>query len=171
MRLHSVLSPQCEVRESPLQGLGVYAKAEISRGDWVAIWGGKVYSHAEIEELADSYPHFASHPVSVFEGYALASTSLTRFDDAERFNHSCSPNVGVKGQIVVVARRRIRRGEELVFDYGTTESGFEPFECRCGSKRCRGTIDGTAWQDPAFQRRHRGWFSWYLAEAIRRQRK
>lgn len=169
-RLHSLLSPRCEIRQSPLAGIGVFANTDISRGDWVALWGGKIYSHEEIDALAENYPNFASHPVSVFEGYSLASTSLTRIDDAERFNHSCSPNIGIRGQIVVVARRRIQAGEELCFDYGTSETGFEPFSCQCGSKDCRDLIDGTAWTDPAFQRRHRGWFSWYLAEAIRRQK-
>ena len=27
-------------------------------------------------------------------------TSNTAIDDAERFNHSCDPNVGVKGQVI-----------------------------------------------------------------------
>lgn len=47
-------------------------------------------------------------------------------------NHSCRPNAAVRGQ-ALVATRDIAPGEEITFDYTTTESELaEPFHCRCG---------------------------------------
>ena len=47
-------------------------------------------------------------------------------------NHSCSPNAAFHGP-VLVALAPIAAGEEITFDYNTTEATMaEPFECRCG---------------------------------------
>jgi SET domain-containing protein len=62
---------------------------------------------------------------------------------AEFINHSCDPNLyswNVKGHILYMSRRRIRRGEELTVDYRFSKK-IEPVRCRCGSARCRGTIN------------------------------
>jgi len=55
-------------------------------------------------------------------------------------NHSCDPNCVVSGNSVV-ARRDIKRGEELTFDYSTDVDwpGFA-MACRCGSLGCRRII-------------------------------
>jgi len=68
---------------------------------------------------------------------------------------------------VLVARRRIEAGEELTFDYDTTETSTVPFTCRCGTPGCRGVIDGSRWKDPAFRQAHVGFLSWNVREAIR----
>ena len=166
MRLHSWLSPKCRVAESPLQGLGVFASEVIRDAELVAVWGGVVYSAAEIQSLGETFPHFRTHPFEVADGFFMGSTSLHAIDDAERFNHSCSPTVGVKGQVVVLARREIKPGEELTFDYETTDLYPNPFECRCETAECRHTIDGKAWSSPEFQNRNRGWLSWYIQEKV-----
>lgn len=57
-------------------------------------------------------------------------------------NHSCDPNAFVRGRQVVAARA-IAAGEDVTFDYNTTEwSLAAPFTCRCGSARCVGEIRG-----------------------------
>lgn len=59
-------------------------------------------------------------------------------------NHSCEPN-GVMNttELTFRALRNIRRGEEITFNYLTTESEMaEPFTCRCGSANCFGFIRG-----------------------------
>ena len=61
-------------------------------------------------------------------------------------NHSCEPN----GYINTVDRtfcalRAIACGEELTFNYLTTESEMAvPFTCNCGSANCFGFIQGRA---------------------------
>lgn len=166
MRLHSILSPKCQVRMSQIDGKGVFAVDHIDAEELLAVWGGKVYTADEVEQISTEHPHFLSHPISVYDGFYLGSTSLVDCDDAEMFNHSCSPNAGIKGQIVLIARRSIAIGEEICFDYDTTETWAVPFSCNCGAENCRGRIDGQAWKDPGFQRLNRGWFSWHIAKQI-----
>jgi hypothetical protein len=160
------MNPKCAIGPSSLAGIGVFATQVIEESELVAIWGGIIYSAAEIGSLGNLYPHFRSHPFEVAEGFFMGSTSNTAIDDAERFNHSCSPNVGIKGQVVVLARRLIEPGEELTFDYETTDIAPDPFTCCCNTARCRSRIDGGRWQCPEFQRENAGWFSWFIAEKI-----
>jgi hypothetical protein len=57
-------------------------------------------------------------------------------------NHSCEPNVALRGR-AFVALRAIASGEEITFDYDSTEWDMAaPFACECGSRRCRRTIRG-----------------------------
>ena len=84
-------------------------------------------------------------------------------------NHSCEPNVGVRGQIVFVAMREIRAGEELTHDWAMTDDDDSSTECRCGAATCRGTITGKDWQRPELQQRYGNFFSAYLLEKIRRR--
>lgn len=61
-------------------------------------------------------------------------------------NHSCNPNLAIDVQRrVIVARRPIAAGDELCFDYHTTEWDLnEPFICRCGALDCVGLVRGFA---------------------------
>lgn len=169
MRIHSLLSPKCRVERSPLDGCGVFASEVITPGEIVAVWGGKVYTVEECRQLERVMPHFGTHTITLCEGYCLGSENLFEFDDSELFNHSCAPNTGVKGQILLVARRGIAEGEELTFDYETTEDQPGAFDCRCGAAGCRGRIDGSAWRRPEFRRQHAGYLSYHIEDLIRRE--
>jgi SET domain-containing protein len=62
---------------------------------------------------------------------------------AEFINHSCDPNLSARrrqGRILLYSRRRIRKGEELSFDYAYSAKCMR-VPCRCGSPRCRGTVN------------------------------
>lgn len=62
---------------------------------------------------------------------------------AELINHACHPNLRrrkVRGRLWLVSVRRIRRGEELGYDYKFPKSGIRS-SCHCGSANCRGTIN------------------------------
>lgn len=172
MKRHSYLSPKCRVEKSAIHRRGVFAKETIFRGEIIALWGGIVYSLEETTRLAKKYPHFETHTVSIDKDFYLGPIipSKAPIDDTEMMNHSCEPNAGIKGQIAVVARRRIRQGEEVCFDYDTTEIFAVPFLCRCGTPSCRRRIDGSAWKDQHFRARNRGYFSWYIQELIRKKR-
>lgn len=57
-------------------------------------------------------------------------------------NHSCDPSVVLRG-LRVVALRDLKVGDEVTFDYHTTEYELaEPFSCRCGAPTCQQTIRG-----------------------------
>ena len=62
-------------------------------------------------------------------------------------NHSCDPNCETTldgDRVLVHARRRIMPGEELTYDYnlqpGDPDDSPDAYACKCGSKKCRGTM-------------------------------
>lgn len=170
MKIHSYLSKSCEIKVQN-SSKGVFAKKMIQKNDLIAIWGGIIYSDNELIEMGKVHPHLLTHPVSVFEGFYLGPSNLNQMDDVEFMNHSCNPNVGIKGQIILVARRNILPGEEVCFDYETTETNQESFLCNCGEKNCRKKITGNAWKNKSFQKKNKGFFSWYIEEKIKRLNK
>lgn len=169
MRVHSYLSPKCRVGKSPISGSGVFAGESFAPGELVAVWGGKVYTEEECHKLGAVFPHCRTHPILLYRGFYLGSENLFEFDDAELFNHSCEPNVGIHGQVVLVARKAINEGDELTFDYETLDDAPIELNCLCGAESCRGHIDGQAWRRLEFRRRHQGFLSWYLEDLIRRE--
>jgi SET domain-containing protein len=61
---------------------------------------------------------------------------------AELINHSCEPNlVGriMKGHILYMSLRPIKKGEELTIDYNF-EKNTGKNKCMCGATTCRGTL-------------------------------
>ena len=53
-------------------------------------------------------------------------------------NHSCEANGTLRGR-ELVALSPIRAGEQVTFNYNTTEYDMStPFDCRCGSSGCEG---------------------------------
>lgn len=68
---------------------------------------------------------------------------------ARFLNHSCEPNLSVAKDLNenqsydFIALRDINKGEEVRFDYETTEYEVGAFEdCACSVDSCRGTIKG-----------------------------
>eukprot|EP00591_Stephanopyxis_turris_P005086 CAMPEP_0195515894 /NCGR_PEP_ID=MMETSP0794_2-20130614/6799_1 /TAXON_ID=515487 /ORGANISM="Stephanopyxis turris, Strain CCMP 815" /LENGTH=93 /DNA_ID=CAMNT_0040644387 /DNA_START=302 /DNA_END=580 /DNA_ORIENTATION=- len=71
-----------------------------------------------------------------------------RIDLPARFiNHSCNANIGIQdnefGAYDFLALRTIPEGEELAFNYETSEYEISAFEkCMCSAKNCRGSVSG-----------------------------
>lgn len=148
----------------------MFAAKPFAAGEVVAVWGGKVYTAEEVGRLARCFPHFDTHTVSVWPGYYLGSENLFECDDAELFNQSCNAYVGIRGQIVLVARRAVPAGVELTFDYDKTEVAAKPFECQCDDSKCWGNIDGSPWRGPGFVEQNRAFLSWHILELLRQDR-
>jgi hypothetical protein len=85
-------------------------------------------------------------------------------------NHSCEPNVGFAGNVVLVAMRDVAPGQELTTDYALFDDCDAEIECRCGAAACRGLITGRDWKRPDLQRRYGGYFSAYLRERAGNER-
>jgi hypothetical protein len=69
--------------------------------------------------------------------HVVPPAELAPGDDSPRYswrflNHSCNPNTALVGR-ALHALRSIAEGEELTFDYNTTEYDMaSPFRCHCG---------------------------------------
>jgi len=75
-------------------------------------------------------------------------------------NHSCNATVWFHAtENKFLARRDIRKGEEITYDYGTTECNPKwTMDCLCGLPCCRGRITGDDWKNPEFRERFKGHF-------------
>jgi uncharacterized protein len=80
--------------------------------------------------------------------------------------HSCEPNVGFAGNVVLIAMREVTAGEELTTDYALFDDYDGQMPCRCNTASCRRVIDGRDWRRSDVQRRYYGYFSWYLQRKI-----
>jgi uncharacterized protein len=163
----SYRSPKTEVRDSTIHGRGVFATAPIEKGEVVLVKGGYIVSRQQLRDQIT--PRLG--PVEIQIGQDLFITPVTA-DEREGSmlytNHSCDPNIGVRGDITFVALRNIRAGEELTHDWATTDDDDYSVQCKCGSIQCRGTLTGKDWQRPELQARYAGYFSAYLQEKIAR---
>lgn len=161
----SYLTPKAEARSKANGQMGIYARERIGRDEIVAVWGGEILSRDEMEALPE---RARQHVMQVEEDFFLGGGSA---DDTNYFNHSCDPNVGLAGQMVLLAMREIQPGEEICFDYATCDgSAYDEFECECGAVNCRHTVRGTDWQIPELWDKYRGYFIPYLQRRIDRLR-
>lgn len=157
------LTDKCEVQNRDVTGgRAVFARDVIEPGELVAIWSGRIVTAEELDELA---PEIRRHTVQVEEGLYLAS--LTPDEPPDFINHSCEPNVGLDGQITIVAMQRILPGEEVTIDYAMCDgSAYDEFDCECGASACRGRVSGEDWRNPTLWERYAGHFSPYLQRRI-----
>lgn len=86
-------------------------------------------------------------------------------------NHSCDPSTWFEDDITMTARRDIAVGEEITYDYSTTESYIDPemetVVCRCGTPVCRGRMLGDEWKRPELQERYgTHWMGYLLAKVL-----
>jgi uncharacterized protein len=159
------LSPKLEVRDEPEKGgFGVYAREAVVVGEVVSVWGGYIVDAQQLETLSHDEQQ---HSVQIEEGLYLAT--IGGAETADFINHSCDPNLGLRGQIALVALRDIEVGEEVCFDYAMTDcTPYDEFECHCGTVACRGTVRGDDWQLPELWAKYAGYFSPYLQRRIDR---
>jgi len=129
-------SPKIQLRPGP-EGLGVFAVEAISAGE-VLMAIAEVF----VEQRA-------RHTIQIDEHRHQAGTG--EIDDY--LNHSCDPNCALAFErLELVARRPLVAGEELSFNYLTSEWDMAaPFVCGCGAAACMGTVAGLRHLAPAAQ--------------------
>jgi len=143
-------------RQSPIHGNGVFAAKDMPKGVRVIEYKGRRLTHVQANRM------FANDSDS---GHTFLFTLNEKFlidggeggNDARWINHSCAPNCEawvienkqgdkLRDRVVIETRRAIRKGEELTYDYGITlEERQTPrlkriWQCKCGSKKCTGTM-------------------------------
>ena len=161
----SYRSPKTEVRSSPIHGKGLFATADISRDEVVAVKGGHIVSQEFLQEKVT--PLLGPTEIQIDSDLFITPVSLEEREASMLYsNHSCEPNLGIRGEITFVALRDIAAGEELTHDWGMTDDDDYSLPCRCGAANCRGTVTGQDWRRPDLQQKYAGYFSVYLARRI-----
>jgi len=160
----SHLSHKVAVRSSPIHGRGLFALEPLTRGELVAVKGGHVFDRATLRQVERTLgPAEIQIDDDLFIGPLLPEE---REGSMIFSNHSCDPNLGVRGQIAFVALRDVAAGEELTHDWAMTDDDDYQMQCRCGSPRCRGVVTGQDWRRQELQRRYAGHMSAYLQARI-----
>ncbi len=163
----SYLSSKTTVKPSPIQGRGLFAVERISKNEIVAVKGGHIFNRRTLNRIAE-----ALGPAEIQMGEDLFIGPLNEEEREGSMifsNHSCDPNIGVRGQIVFVAMRDIEPGEELTHDWATTDDDDYQMECNCSAKNCRKKITGQDWRRKDLQEKYKGYFSFYLQEKIQHE--
>ncbi len=115
-----------EVRDSKINGKGLFATSLITKGETVVEWHPKVLTKAEAGQLPNAEQKHYLYP---------DGEKMLWMQPPERYmNHSCDANTHVVGKSDV-ASRSILAGEEITSDYIDLET--ENFECNCGALNCR----------------------------------
>ena len=169
MIVHSYLSKKVLVVPSTINRKGVFARRPIKKGEIIAVYGGHIITHPEYQRLShNDFKNIQDYAIKVADGFYLVSSKKGKLEDDDFFNHSCNPNAGIKGHLLMVAMRDIGPKEEITYDYAMTDSDLNyRFKCRCGVKNCRGVITSNDWKIPALQRKYKGYFSWFIQEKVK----
>jgi len=138
-----------QVRRSGVHGKGVYALRTIRKGETIIEYKGEMLTWKQAQRR---HPHNPKDPDHTFffhidEEHVIDAN--VGGNAARWINHACNPNCEseiVGEHVFIKALRRIEPGEELFYDYGLViDERYTPkvkkqFECRCGARRCRGTM-------------------------------
>jgi uncharacterized protein len=138
-----------EVRRSKVHGRGVFATRDIPRGTRLIEYRGEVIDEDEADRR---YPWVDDEPHHTFL-FRLSDGSVIdagpRGNPSKYINHSCAPNceaVEEDGRIYIETLRKVKKGEELVYDYNFVldephhAANKKLYPCHCGSRKCRGTM-------------------------------
>ncbi len=136
------------VRRSSIHGRGIFARCDIPKGTRIIEYTGERITKAESQKRADR---------QLARAKKTGAAAVFIFDVSQRFdldgnvpantarliNHSCAPNceaLDIRGRIWISARRKIRAGEELSYNYGYDLEDWHDHPCRCGTAACPGYI-------------------------------
>ena len=163
--MSSWFSPKTEKRTSPIEGRGLFARQPITAGEIVAVKGGAIMDSTAFARVRDQV---SPAEIQIEDDlYIAPRTAVDVEDNILCLNHSCRPNVGVRGQITFVAMHDISAGSELTIDYAMIDGNpAERMDCSCGAAECRKVITGNDWRRLELRQRYAGYFSRYLQDRI-----
>ena len=138
------------VRSSPTHGRGAFATRTIRKRIRIVEYRGARSSWDVACERPPSDPSDPYHTLLFELSDGRVIDAGVRGNAARWINHGCEPNCEAieydDGRVFIHARRTIRAGEELTYDYRLSFVGpisrqaREALRCHCGAKRCRGTL-------------------------------
>jgi len=145
------------IKESEIHNNGVFASRDIPAGTKIIEYIGDIVTKEESDRRADAQLAKAEKDFSEGLVYIFELDETYDIDgnvpenDAKWINHSCNPNCEVEikdDHIWIKAKRDIKQGEELFYNYGYDIDDFKDHPCLCGSDNCVGYIvDEDHWPD------------------------
>lgn len=139
------------VRTSSIHGRGVFALAHIPKKTRIIEYKGELISEAEADRRYSKRHEHSPHTMLFSIDGGMVIDATRRGNAARWINHSCAPNCKIEeegARVFIDARRDIRPGEELTYDYNLqigerhTKTAKREHACFCRARRCRGTMLG-----------------------------
>ena len=140
-----------KVKKSPIHGYGVVATEEINKGTKIIEYKGEKITKKEgdrrsglrIKRYSNKSDKGIVYIFELNKKYDIDGTP--HYNKARYINHSCEPNCEVeivKGKIWISSIKKIKKGDELSYDYGYDfdEDDYKDHICKCGKKKCIGYI-------------------------------
>uniref|UniRef100_A0A1I7TLY1 Histone-lysine N-methyltransferase n=2 Tax=Caenorhabditis tropicalis TaxID=1561998 RepID=A0A1I7TLY1_9PELO len=132
---------------SKIAGLGLYARNDISMGEYIIEYKGEIIRSevCEVREIRYTAQNRGVYMFRIDEEWVIDATMAG--GPARYINHSCDPNCSTQildagsgareKKIIITANRPISSNEELTYDYqfeleGTTDK----IPCLCGAPNC-----------------------------------
>lgn len=140
-----------KVKNSKVHGKGIYATLDIKKGTKIIEYVGEKISRKEGDRRSEARIKKYLNSKKMGSVYIFQLNNKQDIDGsplynkARYINHSCDPNCEVdieNGKIWISSLRRIKKGEELSYDYGYTfdKEDYKDHPCKCNSKNCIGYI-------------------------------
>jgi SET domain-containing protein len=142
-------NPYIEVRQSAIQGKGAFAARNIKKGTRLIEYLGQRISWRTADKRYDDDKMGRHHTFLFTVDDKTVIDAAVNGNDARFLNHSCDGNceaITDRKRIFLEARKSIKAGEELLYDYqyerteDHTAEDENFYACRCGSPKCRGSI-------------------------------
>jgi len=108
-----------------LAGLGLFAENDIPKDDFIIEYKGPLLTDEEAEEKGGLYLFDVTDTPFTIDGSGRENT-------ARYINHSCKPNCVPYAdgkRIVIYAKKNIKAGEELTYNYG--KEYMKDLNCKC----------------------------------------
>ncbi|HYW18819.1 MAG TPA: SET domain-containing methyltransferase [Nodularia sp. (in: cyanobacteria)] len=137
--------------EQTAKGRGVFATQKFAQGETVVVG-------IPIEKVTER---------TIYSFQIDFDLHINLDEPAVVINHSCSPNTGVRnnqfGGYDFVALEDIAAGEEITWDYETTEyESIAVLRCLCGSLSCRGQTLGFKFREQMLRDTYKEYIAGYL---------
>ncbi len=111
-------------------GLGLFANKDFKRGDFIIEYTGEHITHEESDRRGGRYLFILNKKIVV--------DGKKHHNKGRYINHSCKPNAEAETddeeeKIRILAKRAIKKGEEIAYDYGKEywKEYIQPLGCRC----------------------------------------
>jgi len=161
-----MLTDAVTVREnSDIEGSGLFAVRPIPAGDIIFVFDDPkppVHLYELVEWPPQKRVRFFNFANQIGKDAWCFQQGNIKF-----MNHSCDPSAWWLSYGMLTARRDIEPGEEVTYDYSTTDITLSyKMECLCGSRNCRGIVTNKDYLKPEFQKVYAGHLPAHVVEAI-----
>lgn len=150
----SYILPGLYRRRTSTAGVGVFTKLFIAQETIIGVAaGGKIITSRMAQKR---WRRGDDHTQQIHKDFHWAPVDHKGIDNLDLMNHSCDPNVAISGDMTFVALRDIAAGEELVWDYATSEihPQYPKIQCNCGSYNCRTVVTNRDWTNVSLMQRY-----------------